>query len=91
MVVYFHVKEWIMDQWERNYYITALAGANNGSLVVVMSKGKAAKACSSVLGAVWMRTWPGRCRQGSDPSHQAIEIDGLGRLPGVRTKQPLSV
>uniref|UniRef100_A0A0D3ETX2 non-specific serine/threonine protein kinase n=1 Tax=Oryza barthii TaxID=65489 RepID=A0A0D3ETX2_9ORYZ len=32
-------KEWIMDQWERNYYITALAGANNGSSLVVMSKG----------------------------------------------------
>lgn len=28
-----------MDQWERNYYITALAGANNGSSVVVMSRG----------------------------------------------------
>jgi hypothetical protein len=49
MVVYFHVKEWIMEQWERNYYITALAGANNGSSVVVMSKGKAAKGCSCVL------------------------------------------
>ncbi|XP_062221040.1 casein kinase 1-like protein HD16 isoform X2 [Phragmites australis] len=34
-------KEWIMDQWERNHYITALAGANNGSSVVVMSKGTA--------------------------------------------------
>ncbi|KAG0539367.1 hypothetical protein BDA96_03G316300 [Sorghum bicolor] len=34
-------KEWIMEQWERNYYITALAGANNGSSVVVMSKGTA--------------------------------------------------
>ncbi|KAL5221821.1 hypothetical protein ABZP36_026534 [Zizania latifolia] len=32
-------KEWIMDQWERNYYITALAGANNGSSLIVMSKG----------------------------------------------------
>jgi hypothetical protein len=36
-----------MDQWERNYYITALAGANNGSSLVVMSKGKVAKTCSS--------------------------------------------
>ncbi|OEL30985.1 Casein kinase I-like protein 2 [Dichanthelium oligosanthes] len=34
-----YMKEWIMDQWERNYYITALAGANNGSSLVVMSKG----------------------------------------------------
>ncbi|CAL4974109.1 unnamed protein product [Urochloa decumbens] len=34
-------KEWIMDQWERNYYITAIAGAVNGSSLVVMSKGTA--------------------------------------------------
>ncbi|XP_062206836.1 casein kinase 1-like protein HD16 isoform X2 [Phragmites australis] len=34
-------KEWIMEQWESNYYITALAGANNGSSLVVMSKGTA--------------------------------------------------
>ncbi|OAY76607.1 casein kinase 1-like protein HD16 isoform X2 [Ananas comosus] len=32
-------KEWIMEQWEKNYYITALAGANSGSSLVVMSKG----------------------------------------------------
>lgn len=32
-------KEWIMDQWEKNYYITAVAGANNGSALVIMSKG----------------------------------------------------
>ncbi|MFS7916884.1 putative protein-serine/threonine kinase CK1-CK1-Pl family [Helianthus anomalus] len=32
-------KEWIMEQWEKNYYITSLAGASNGSALVVMSKG----------------------------------------------------
>uniref|UniRef100_A0A0R0K5Y3 non-specific serine/threonine protein kinase n=1 Tax=Glycine max TaxID=3847 RepID=A0A0R0K5Y3_SOYBN len=32
-------KEWIMEQWEKNYYISAIAGANNGSSLVVMSKG----------------------------------------------------
>ncbi|CAO2205250.1 unnamed protein product [Urochloa humidicola] len=32
-------KEWIMEQWERNFYITALAGANNGSSLVIMSRG----------------------------------------------------
>ncbi|KAK8938742.1 Casein kinase I isoform delta-like [Platanthera zijinensis] len=32
-------KEWIMEQWEKNYYISALAGANNSSSLVVMSKG----------------------------------------------------
>ncbi|XP_057976766.1 casein kinase 1-like protein HD16 [Malania oleifera] len=32
-------KEWIMEHWEKNYYISAIAGANNGSSLVVMSKG----------------------------------------------------
>ncbi|CAL9049742.1 casein kinase 1-like protein HD16 isoform X1 [Musa acuminata AAA Group] len=32
-------KEWIMEQWEKNYYISSLAGADNGSSLVVMSKG----------------------------------------------------
>ncbi|CAN6456699.1 unnamed protein product [Victoria cruziana] len=32
-------KEWIMEQWEKNYYISAVAGANNGNSLVVMSKG----------------------------------------------------
>eukprot|EP00850_Spirogloea_muscicola_P021309 SM000244S08544 [mRNA] locus=s244:70011:74837:+ [translate_table: standard] len=32
-------KEWIMEQWEKNYYISAIAGASNGSSLVVMSKG----------------------------------------------------
>jgi serine/threonine protein kinase len=36
---YFLHKEWIMEQWDRNYYITSLAGANNGSSLVIMSKG----------------------------------------------------
>nr|CAD1818268.1 unnamed protein product [Ananas comosus var. bracteatus] len=35
---FFH-KEWIMEQWEKNYYITSVAGATNGSSLVVMSKG----------------------------------------------------
>ncbi|KAJ3696128.1 hypothetical protein LUZ60_001505 [Juncus effusus] len=32
-------KDWIMEQWEKNYYISAIAGATNGSSLVVMSKG----------------------------------------------------
>ncbi|XP_019096979.1 PREDICTED: casein kinase 1-like protein HD16 [Camelina sativa] len=36
--VFLH-KEWIMEQWEKNYYISSIAGANNGSSLVVMSKG----------------------------------------------------
>ncbi|KAD0540122.1 hypothetical protein E3N88_44095 [Mikania micrantha] len=33
------LQEWIMEQWEKNYYISSIAGANNGSSLVVMSKG----------------------------------------------------
>lgn len=28
-----------MEQWEKNYYISSIAGASNGSSLVVMSKG----------------------------------------------------
>lgn len=28
-----------MEQWEQNYYISSIAGATNGSSLVVMSKG----------------------------------------------------
>ncbi|XVE88824.1 hypothetical protein DITRI_Ditri19aG0099500 [Diplodiscus trichospermus] len=36
---YFLHKEWIMEQWEKNYYISTIAGATNGGSLVVMSKG----------------------------------------------------
>ncbi|CAK7356749.1 unnamed protein product [Dovyalis caffra] len=36
---FFLRKEWIMEHWEKNYYISAIAGANNGSSLIVMSKG----------------------------------------------------
>ncbi|XP_076932488.1 casein kinase 1-like protein HD16, partial [Bidens hawaiensis] len=32
-------KEWIMEQWEENYYISAIAGSSSGKSLVVMSKG----------------------------------------------------
>ncbi|GAV81235.1 LOW QUALITY PROTEIN: hypothetical protein CFOL_v3_24693, partial [Cephalotus follicularis] len=32
-------KEWIMEQWDKKYYITSVAGALNGSAMVAMSKG----------------------------------------------------
>ncbi|KAI7735410.1 hypothetical protein M8C21_033011, partial [Ambrosia artemisiifolia] len=36
--VFLH-KEWIMEQWEKNFYISSIAGTANGSSLVVMSKG----------------------------------------------------
>ncbi|GAB4856110.1 Casein kinase 1-like protein hd16 [Ancistrocladus abbreviatus] len=36
---FFLHKEWIMEQWEKNYYISSVAGSDNGSSLVVMSKG----------------------------------------------------
>ena len=35
-----HLQEWIIEQWEKNFYISAIAGTNNGSSLVVMSKGQ---------------------------------------------------
>ncbi|XP_077233723.1 casein kinase 1-like protein HD16 [Tasmannia lanceolata] len=32
-------KDWILEQWDRNYYISSVAGAANGNSLVVMSKG----------------------------------------------------
>lgn len=32
-------QDWIMEQWEKNFYISSIAGAANGSSLVVMSKG----------------------------------------------------
>jgi hypothetical protein len=34
-----YTQDWIMEQWEKSYYITAIAGSTNGSSLVVMSKG----------------------------------------------------
>ncbi|CAH9102404.1 unnamed protein product [Cuscuta europaea] len=36
--VFLH-KDWIMEQWDKNYYISSLAGTDNGHSLVVMSKG----------------------------------------------------
>ncbi|CAD5332025.1 unnamed protein product [Arabidopsis thaliana] len=36
--VFLH-KDWIMEQWEKNYYISSIAGSDNGNSLVVMSKG----------------------------------------------------
>ena len=32
-------KDWIMEQWDAGYYITAIAGSSDASSLVVMSKG----------------------------------------------------
>ena len=38
-----------MEQWEKNYYISSIAGANNGSSLVVMSKGSSASIMFNLL------------------------------------------
>uniref|UniRef100_A0A1D1Y7G3 non-specific serine/threonine protein kinase n=1 Tax=Anthurium amnicola TaxID=1678845 RepID=A0A1D1Y7G3_9ARAE len=35
----FHNEEWIKEQWKEHYYITAIAGRDDGSSLIVMSKG----------------------------------------------------
>ncbi|KAK1364889.1 hypothetical protein POM88_040450 [Heracleum sosnowskyi] len=37
---FFLHKEWIQENLEKSYYISEVAGANNGSSLVVMSKGQ---------------------------------------------------
>ncbi|KAL7181014.1 hypothetical protein ACSBR1_039970 [Camellia fascicularis] len=32
--------EWILEQWDKNYYFTSLAGASNGSALVVYIQGE---------------------------------------------------
>lgn len=39
MIVYILLQEWIMENWEKNYFITAVSGSTKGSSLVVMSKG----------------------------------------------------
>lgn len=38
-----------MEQWEKNYYISSIAGASNGSSLVVMSKGWQQSTLTSML------------------------------------------
>ncbi|KAJ9548697.1 hypothetical protein OSB04_021240 [Centaurea solstitialis] len=68
--VFLH-KEWIMEQWEKNYYITSLAGASNGSALVVMSKG-------SRWGIVMSRDAP--------YSNQVVELDFLYPSEGIHRR-----
>eukprot|EP01026_Neomeris_dumetosa_P005083 TRINITY_DN1139_c1_g1_i1.p1 TRINITY_DN1139_c1_g1~~TRINITY_DN1139_c1_g1_i1.p1 ORF type:complete len:762 (+),score=111.15 TRINITY_DN1139_c1_g1_i1:172-2457(+) len=35
----FMPKEWIISKWDQQYYITAVAGSDNGSSLIVMSQG----------------------------------------------------
>lgn len=50
-----------MEQWEKNYYISAIAGANNGNSLVVMSKGKSSIIEIIILQAVYLgwQLWAG--------------------------------
>lgn len=45
-------QDWIMEQWEKNFYISSIAGAANGSSLVVMSKGWILKQHFSCLLAI---------------------------------------
>jgi len=39
------LKEWIEKQWSENFYITAVAGADDNRFLVVMSKGQSMNGC----------------------------------------------
>jgi hypothetical protein len=46
-------KEWIMEKWEEGFYITAMAGSQSGSSLVVMSKGTPYTQQSYKVRAYW--------------------------------------
>ncbi|CAN1836637.1 Casein kinase 1-like protein HD16, partial [Linum perenne] len=50
-------KDWIMEQWGLSYYISAIAGANNGSSLVVMSKGTQYQQQSYKVGDSFPSKW----------------------------------
>ncbi|KAE9452324.1 hypothetical protein C3L33_15775, partial [Rhododendron williamsianum] len=64
-------KEWIMEHWEKNYFISAIAGANNGSSLVVMSKGS---------------RWAIVMSRGAGFSDQVVELDFLYPSEGVHQR-----
>ncbi|KAI4379327.1 hypothetical protein MLD38_005642 [Melastoma candidum] len=69
---FFLHKEWIMEQREKNYYISAIAGANNGSSLVVMSKG------TQYLQQSYQRSrWAVVKSRGAGFSEQVVELDFL--------------
>ncbi|GKV20223.1 hypothetical protein SLEP1_g30382 [Rubroshorea leprosula] len=75
---FFLHKDWIMEQWEKNYYISSIAGANNGSSLVAMSKGTPYTQQSykrSRWGVVMSRN-PGF-------SEQVVELDFLYPSEGI--------
>jgi hypothetical protein len=43
-----------MEQWEKNFYISAIAGANNGSSLVVMSKGSGSRSVGLDEWVFWL-------------------------------------
>ncbi|KAI6671881.1 hypothetical protein NL676_006766 [Syzygium grande] len=72
---FFLHKEWIMEQWEKNYYISAIGGSANGSSLVVMSKGtqylqQSYKLCLAVPGY----------------SDQVVELDFLYPSEGIHRR-----
>lgn len=52
-----------MEQWEKNFYISSIAGASNGSSLVVMSKGwyllcfVYKRVVIDVCHIVWLEIW----------------------------------
>ncbi|KAK4490972.1 hypothetical protein RD792_001693 [Penstemon davidsonii] len=50
-------KEWIMEQWKKNYFISAIGGTNKESSLIVMSKGTKYLQQSYKVGASFPFKW----------------------------------
>ncbi|KAI3821636.1 hypothetical protein L1987_09205 [Smallanthus sonchifolius] len=75
-------KDWIMGQWENNYYISAIAGANNGSSLVVMSKGTQFLQQSYKV----RNRWAIVMSRGAGFSDQVVELDFLYPSEGIHKR-----
>ncbi|KAG8367995.1 hypothetical protein BUALT_Bualt16G0130600 [Buddleja alternifolia] len=78
--VFLH-KDWIMEQWEKNYYISSIAGATNGSSLVIMSKGFHVTSMTTAG-----NRWGVVMSRNSGYSEQVVELDFLYPSEGIHRR-----
>ncbi|KAK6944984.1 Protein kinase domain [Dillenia turbinata] len=81
--VFLH-KEWIMEQWDKNFYISSLAGACNGSALVVIKKWKEGFFVTSMATAG--NRWGIVMSRNANFSKQVVELDFLYPSEGIHRR-----
>ncbi|KAG2671398.1 hypothetical protein I3760_14G134100 [Carya illinoinensis] len=79
---FFLHKEWIMEQWEKNYYISSIAGANNGSSLVIMSKVTQKLTSMATAGSRWGVVMS----RNAGFSDRVVELDFLYPSEGIHRR-----